>query len=64
MPCALSTGLLRGLNAVVSHVMPGRERIAVLMDFLGCQTMIELKTSAILKEGDDRVAVFQDKSPS
>ena len=38
----ITEGAMRGLRAVVTRVMPGRERIAVLMEFLGRQTMIEL----------------------
>jgi transcriptional antiterminator RfaH len=51
-------GTLRGLRAVVSCVMPGRERIAVLMEMLGQQTTVELKASSIVKEGDKRAEVI------
>jgi len=35
-------GPMHGLEAVVTRVMPGRQRVAVLLDFLGRQTMVEL----------------------
>jgi transcriptional antiterminator RfaH len=54
----IADGTLRGLRAVVSRVMPGRERVAVLMELLGRQTMVELKSSSIIKEGDKRAEIF------
>jgi len=53
-------GTLRGLRAVVSSVMPGRKRIAVLMDLLGRQAMVELKTNSIAKDGDKRTEIFRE----
>jgi transcriptional antiterminator RfaH len=55
----IADGSLRGLRAVVSRVMPSRERVAVLMEFLGRQTMIELPLNSIIKEGSERAAIFQ-----
>jgi transcriptional antiterminator RfaH len=54
----ITEGAMRGLRAVVTRVVPGRERIAVLMEFLGRQTMIELPRNFLIKEGDERVAIF------
>jgi len=56
----ITEGAMRGLRAVVAHrkVLPGRERIAVLMEFLGRQTMIELPRHFLLKEGDERAGIF------
>jgi len=56
----VADGTLRGLQAVVSRVMPSRERIAVLMELLGQQTMIELTAGSLIKEGNERAAIFQD----
>ena len=50
---------MRGLRAVVARVLPGRERIAVLMEFLGRQTMIEVPLNFLVKEGDERAAILQ-----
>ena len=55
----IADGTLRGLHAVVSRIMPSRERVAVLMDLLGRQTMIELTAGSILKEGNERATIFQ-----
>lgn len=38
----ISHGAFRGLQAVVSHAIPAKQRVAVLLDFLGRQTMLEL----------------------
>jgi transcriptional antiterminator RfaH len=54
----INKGAMRGLRAVVTRVLPGRERIAVLMEFLGRQTMIELPRHFLIKEGDERAAIF------
>ena len=60
----ITEGAMRGLRAVVTRILPGRERIAVLMEFLGRQTMIELPRHFLIKEGDERTAMFASKSPS
>jgi transcriptional antiterminator RfaH len=54
----IADGTLRGLQAVISRVLPGRERVAVLMELLGQQTMVELKASSMIKEGDKRAEIF------
>lgn len=56
----IGEGAMRGLSAVVTRVLPSRQRVAVLMDFLGRQTTIEVPLNAIIKEGDVRVAAFQE----
>jgi transcriptional antiterminator RfaH len=35
-------GVFHGLQAVVTHVIPARKRVAILLDFLGRQTALEL----------------------
>lgn len=52
----ITAGAMRGLRAVVTRVVPARERIAVLMEFLGRQTMIELPQHFLIREGDQRAA--------
>src|SRR2546421_3799234 len=41
--------LFQGLKAVVTQVMPGRQRVAVLLDFLGRQTTVEISAQCIIK---------------
>jgi transcriptional antiterminator RfaH len=62
----IAEGAMRGLSAVVTRVLPSRERVAVLMEFLGRQTTIEVPIISIIKEGDVRATAFQtpDKSAS
>jgi transcription antitermination factor NusG len=38
----ISDGAMSGLQAVVMRVMPARQRVAILIDFLGRQTAVEL----------------------
>lgn len=38
----VADGAFAGLQAMVSRVMPGRQRVSVLLDFLGRQTAVEL----------------------
>ncbi len=54
----IAEGTLSGLRAVVSRVMPGRERVAVLMEFLGRQTMIEVPAGFLVKEGEGRAEIL------
>jgi transcriptional antiterminator RfaH len=46
----LSGGAFHGLKAVVTQVMPARDRVGVLMDFLGRQTMIEVSITSVVRE--------------
>ena len=47
----ISGGALHGLSAVVTQVMPAKERVKVLLNFLGQQTTAEVAASALVKEG-------------
>lgn len=50
----ISGGALHGLAAVVTQVRPGRERVRVLLEFLGQQTSVELGTEAVLRQESPR----------
>jgi len=50
----ISGGAFHGLQAVVSRVMPARERVAVLLEFLGRQTMVELPNESVIRLEDQR----------
>lgn len=41
-------GAFGGLEALITRVMPGRQRVGVLLDFLGRQVMVEVATAALL----------------
>ena len=53
----IAGGSLRGLLAVVAQVRSGRDRVAVLMEFLGRQTMVELPSASLIREGESRAGV-------
>ena len=44
----ISGGVLDSLEGVVTRVMPGRKRVAVLLDFLGRQTAVEVNIASII----------------
>ena len=54
----ISGGAFHGLSAVVTRVMPGRQRVAVLLEFLGRQTMAEVAAEAVVREKDGRRGVL------
>ena len=43
-------GAFHGLKAVVTQVMPARDRVAVLLDFLGRQTMLEVSPHVLVRD--------------
>jgi len=47
----IAGGVLHGLEAVVTHVLPARQRITVLLEFLGRQTAVELPLKQVIREG-------------
>ena len=54
------TGALEGLQAVVARVMPNRQRVAILMDFLGRQTSVDLPLDQVVPSRRFRqFAVFE-----
>jgi transcriptional antiterminator RfaH len=53
-PVQISGGQFHGLRAVVTRVMPSRQRIAVLMEFLGRQTTVEIASDAVVREQNER----------
>jgi len=42
-------GLALGLTALITQVMPGKDRALVLMDFLGRQSTVEIPVTSIVK---------------
>jgi transcriptional antiterminator RfaH len=50
-------GPLHQLEALVTRVMPGKMRVAVLLEFLGRQTMVELDPADLLKADESRPRV-------
>ena len=50
----ISGGAFHNLNAVVSHILSARQRVAVLLDFLGRQTTLELPLAEVVRKTDAR----------
>ena len=46
----VAAGAFEGFRGVVTRVMPARDRVAVLLEFLGRQTTVELPMNGILKD--------------
>jgi transcriptional antiterminator RfaH len=44
----LAGGVFHGLEAVICRVLPARERVNVLLDFMGRQTMVEVDWRAVV----------------
>ena len=49
----ISGGAFDSLRAVVTRVLSSRERVAVLLDFLGRQTPVELDARIVIKENNN-----------
>lgn len=47
-------GVFHDLQAVVTRVMPARERVTVLLEFLGRQTAVELSLGSVIRAGNER----------
>jgi Transcription antiterminator len=50
----ISGGSFDHFRAIVTRVMSAKDRVAVLLDFLGRQTEVELSREAVLIEGEAR----------
>lgn len=50
----IAGGTFHSLKALVTQVIPGRERVVVLMDFLGRQTTVEVGLNSVVKCGIGR----------
>jgi transcriptional antiterminator RfaH len=50
----VTEGAFQGLRAVVTRVLPSRERVKVLLEFLGRQTVAEVPAAAVIRTADPR----------
>ena len=46
----ISGGVFHGLKALVTQVFPAKERVRVLLEFLGRQTAVEIGADALVRE--------------
>jgi transcriptional antiterminator RfaH len=63
-PVQIAGGSFHGLHAVVSRVMPGPKRVAVLLEFLGRQTAVELDLNMVTKSTAPRVPILSANPPT
>lgn len=54
-------GPARGIKAVITKVMPGKERVSILMEMLGQFREVEVSTDAISRKVDIRVGSKKTK---
>ena len=54
----IAGGVFHGLRAVITRVMPSRERVAVLLEFLGRQTAVELPSGTLVRDVNERKRVL------
>lgn len=57
----LSEGAFAGFTGVVTRVMPARDRVAVLMDFFGQQTVVEVGMGALITKHVSSVKGLMEK---
>jgi transcriptional antiterminator RfaH len=54
----ISGGAFHGLAGIVARVMPARERVAVLLEFLGRQTAVEITVDSVIKQAEARASML------
>jgi len=47
----IAGGAFRGFNGIVTRIMPARDRVTLLLEFLGRQTTVELPRDGIIQQG-------------
>ncbi len=53
----IASGAFEGFRGIVARVMPARDRVAILLDFLGRQTTVEVAMKGITR---DRAMLYVD----
>jgi transcriptional antiterminator RfaH len=59
-PVQIVGGSFHGLHAVVARIIPSARRVAVLMDFLGSQTAVELDLGMVINEANGRELILRE----
>jgi transcriptional antiterminator RfaH len=49
----VAVGSFEGFRGIVARVMPAKDRVAVLLDFLGRQTSVEVPISGIIRTNSE-----------
>jgi transcriptional antiterminator RfaH len=59
----ITEGQFEGLEAIVKQVMPGRQRVNLLMNFLGTEVCVQVDAGLIAKDSDARRAINDHLGP-
>jgi transcriptional antiterminator RfaH len=59
----VGVGAFRGLKGVITRVMPARDRVLVLLEFLGRQTGVEISAADLVREGEPRRRALRGGAP-
>lgn len=54
----IAGGAFHGLEAVVQRALPSRQRVMVLLEFLGRQTAVEVEVARVVRVADERSALL------
>lgn len=54
----IAGGNFHGFHAVVTQVMSGQKRVALLLDFLGQQSTVKLDLDMVVRESDGRESIL------
>ena len=54
----IAGGNFHGFQAVVTQVIPGQKRVALLLDFLGQQSTVKLDMEMVVKDADERGSIL------
>jgi transcriptional antiterminator RfaH len=54
----IAGGNFHGFHAIVTQVMPGQKRVALLLDFLGQQSTVKLDVEMVIKDADERESIL------
>jgi transcriptional antiterminator RfaH len=59
----ISGGAFHGLQGIVTRLLPARTRVAILLDFLGRQTMVEVRMAEVVRLPSGEAFVRQRHQP-
>jgi len=54
----IAGGNFHGFEAIVTQVMPGQKRVALLLDFLGQQSTVKIDLEMVVKDANEREAIL------
>lgn len=58
----VAAGVFQGFQALVARVIPGRQRVSILLDFLGRQTAVEVNSNQLVQDSQTLRAGMEKKN--